>query len=60
MVDEVHAHVKEMLEVGTIHPRQSPWCNMVLLVCKKEGGLSFCIDLHKLNARTKEDSYPFP
>ena len=24
MVDEVHAHVKEMLEVGAIHPSQSP------------------------------------
>ena len=46
MVDEVHAHVKEMLEVGTICPSQSPWCNAVVLVCKKDGGLCFCIDFH--------------
>ena len=27
---------------------------------KKDGGLHFCIDFRKLNARTKEDSYPLP
>ena len=60
MVDEVHAHMKEMLEAGTICPSQSPWCNTVVLVCKKDGGLCFCIKFCKLNARTKKDSYPLP
>ena len=60
MVDEVCAHVKEMLEVGAIHPSQSPWCNTIVLVCKKDGGLQFCIDFCKLNVRTKKDSYPLP
>ena len=60
MVDEVHAHVTEMLDVGAIHPSQSPWCNAILLVCKKDGGLWFWIDFHKLNVRTKKDSYPLP
>ena len=59
MVDEVHTHMKEML-VGAICPRQSPWCSVVVLVHKKDGGLCFCIDFHKLNARTKKDSYPLP
>ena len=36
MVDEVHAHMKEMLKVGAIHPGQSPWCNASVLVCKKK------------------------
>ena len=27
---------------------------------KKDGGLCFCIDFRKLNARTKKDSYPLP
>ena len=53
MVEEVRAHVKEMLEVGTIHPSQSPWCNTVMLVRKKDGGLCFCLDFCRLNARTK-------
>ena len=52
MVEEVRAHVKEMLEAGTICPSQSPWCNAVMLVRKKDGGLHFCIDFHKLNVRT--------
>ena len=60
MVDKVHVHVKEMLEVGAIHPSQSPWCNTVVLVCKKDGGLSFLIDFGKLNARTKKDSSLLP
>ena len=60
MVNEVWAHMKEMLEVGAIHPSQSPWCNEIVLVCKKDGGLCFCIDFCKLNVRTKKDSYPLP
>ena len=60
MVEEVKVHIKEMLEVGAIHPSQSPLCNVVMLVRKKDRGLLFCIDFHKLNARTKKDSYPLP
>ena len=60
MVDEVHAHVKEMLEVGTIDPSESPWCNAVVLVHRTDRGLHFCIDFCKLNARTKKDSYSCP
>ena len=60
MVDEVHVHVKEMLEVGAIHPSQSPWCNAVVLVCKKDGVMPFCSDFLKLSARTKKDSYLSP
>ena len=57
MVDEVHVHMKEMLKVGAIHPSQSLWCNAVVLVCKKGGGLQFCIDFCKLNTGIKKDSY---
>ena len=60
MVDEVHAHVKEMLEASAICPSQSPWCNAGMLVCKKDGGLHFCMDFCKLNVRTKKDSYLLP
>ena len=52
MVDEVWAYMKEMLEVGAICPSQSSWCNAVVLVCKKDGSLCFCIDFCELNART--------
>ena len=60
MVEEVRTHVKEMLEVGIIHPSQSSCCNVVMLARKKDGGLHFCIDVCKLNTRTKRDSYPLP
>ena len=33
---------------------------MVILIWKKDGGLCFCIDFWKLNARTKKDSYTLP
>ena len=49
-----------MLEAGAIHPSQSPWCNVVVLVCKKDGSLHFCVDFCRLNAHMKKDSYPLP
>ena len=60
MVEEVRNHLKEMLELGAIRPGQSAWCNAVVLVRKKDGGLHFCIDFQCLSACTKKDSYPLP
>ena len=57
MEKEMNTHVKEMLEVGIIHQSQSPWCNAVVMLCKKDGGLCFYFNFHKLNVRTKKDSY---
>ena len=59
-VEEVRQHIQEMLDGGAIRPSQSPWCNAVELVQKKDGTLRFCIDFRRLNARTKKDSYPLP
>ena len=60
LVDEVCQHIQEMLDSGAIRPSQSPWCNAVVLVRKKDGSLWFCIDFRRLNARTKKDAYPLP
>ena len=43
---------------GVIHPSHSPWCNVVVLVRKKDGSLHFCMHFCRLNACTKKDSYP--
>ena len=60
LLEEVRTHVNDMLQAGAIRPSSSPWCNAVVLVWKKDGGLHFCIDFRKLNVRTKKDSYPLP
>ena len=60
LLDKVWEHLQEMLDGGAIWPLQSPWCNAVVLVRKKDGGLQFCIDFRWLNTRTKKDSYPLP
>ena len=49
-----------MLESGTIQPSQSAWCNAVMLVRQKDGGLQFCIDFCHLNVHMEKDSYPLP
>ena len=58
LLEEVRASLRDMLEVGATHPSQSPWCNVVILVKKKDGTLHFCMDFRHLNACTKKDSYP--
>ena len=60
LVEVVHMHMWEMLDSGVIHPSQSVWCNVVVLVQKKDRCLWFCIDFHHLNALTKKDSYLLP
>ena len=60
LVEEVREHIQEMLDGGAIRPSQSPWCNAVVLVRKKDGGLRFCIDFRRLNRRTKKDAFPLP
>ena len=60
MYEEVREHLKEILEIGAIWPSHSPLASLVLLVCKKDGKLQFCIDLGKLNACTIKDSYSLP
>ena len=32
----------------------------MVLVCKKDGSLQFCIDFWKLNSLTRKDSHPLP
>ena len=43
-LDEVREHLKLMLDAGVVWPSNSPWCNAVVLVRKKDGSLHFCID----------------
>ena len=49
-----------MLDIGAIHGSTSPWASPVVLVCKKDGSLRFCIDLKKLNNQTIKDAQSLP
>ena len=60
LLEEVHASLRDMLEAGAICLSQSPWCNTVVLVRKKDATLCFCVDFRCLNAWMKKDSYPLP
>ena len=59
LVGEVGSHLWEMVESGAVGPGKSAWCDAVVLVQRKDGGLWFCIDCHCLNAHMK-DSSPLP
>ena len=59
-LDEVCAHLKMMLDAGVIQPNNSPWCNAVVLVRKKDWSLRFCIEFRKLNFLTVKDSHLLP
>ena len=59
-LDEVREHLKLMLDAGVVRLSNSPWCNAVVLVRKKDGLLCFCIDFRRLNALTVKDSHPLP
>ena len=52
LLEEVKDHLDHMLDVGVIKPSKLAWSNAVVLVCKKDGGLRFCINFQRLNAQT--------
>ena len=52
LLEEMHASLWDMLEAGVIRSSQSPWCNAVVLVRKKDGTLRFCVDFRCLNTWT--------
>ena len=60
LLEEVCTSLRDMLEAEAIHPSQSPWCNAVVLVRKKDGTLHFCVNFRCLNVQMKKDSYPLP
>ena len=60
LLDEVKEHLDHMLNVGAIKPSKSASSSTVVLVCKKDRGLRFCIGFWKLNTQTRKDTFPLP
>ena len=58
--EEVRKHLQEVLDLGAIHRSTSPLASPVVLVCKKDGSLQFCIDLRRLNNQTIKDAQSLP
>lgn len=58
--EEIDKQVKDLLNRGLISPSNSPWSSQVTLALKKNGQYRLCVDLRRVNALTKKDSYPLP
>ena len=57
---EEMGQVQQMLSDGVIHPSNSPWASLIVMVKKKDGSLRFCVDFRQLNAATVKDAHPIP
>jgi len=58
--EEVDKIIEEIRQQGVIEESCSPWVSPAVLIKKKDGLIRFCVDIRKLNAITKKDSYPIP
>jgi len=50
---EVKQHLQELLDKGVIAPSQSSYAFPIVLVWKKNGALSMCMDYCLLNAKAR-------
>ena len=60
MVEEVRAHLQQMLEAGVIQESTSPYSSPAVFVRKPNGSLRFVVDYRKLNKITIRDSHYLP
>ncbi|CAM4681125.1 unnamed protein product [Lepidochelys kempii] len=56
----IEREIKDMLQMGVIHPSESAWASPVVLVPKPNGKIQFCVDHRKLNVVTRPENYPMP
>ncbi|MBW0508701.1 hypothetical protein O181_048416 [Austropuccinia psidii MF-1] len=58
--ETLHAYIAENVEKGFIRPSSSLTGASFLFVKKKDGGLCFFVDYHKLNDVIRKNRYPVP
>jgi hypothetical protein len=59
-LQELKMQLKELLDLGLIHPSVSPWGVPVIFIRKKDGSWRLCIDYRQLNKETIKNQYPLP
>jgi hypothetical protein len=59
-LQELKMQLKELLDLGLIHPSVSPWGAPVIFIRKKDGSWRLCIDYRQLNKATIKNQYPLP
>jgi len=60
MQSVIEAQVDELLREDAIEPSRSPHSAPIVLVKKKTGEWSICVDYRQLNAHSVPDAYPVP
>jgi hypothetical protein len=59
-LQDLRMQLKELLELGLIHPSVSPWGAPVILIRNTDGSWRLCIDYCQLNKATIKNQYPLP
>ena len=59
-LQEVRAHIEDLVQRGIIETSTSPYAAPIFVVRKKSGGLRLCCDYRKLNAHTVRDKFSLP
>jgi hypothetical protein len=59
-LQELKMKLKELLDLGLIHPSVSSWGAPVIFIRKKDGSSRLCIDYHQLNKAMIKNQYPLP
>jgi hypothetical protein len=57
-LQELKMQLKDLLDLGLIHPSVSPWGAPVIFIRKKDESWRLCIDYRQLNKATIKNQYP--
>jgi len=56
----VRAKIKELIKHKVIRPSNSPFASTAILVKKKNGSATLCVDYRELNKNTAAEKFPLP
>ena len=59
-LQELKMQLRELLDLGIIHPSMSPWGAPVIFISNKDGSWRLCIDYRQLNMEMIKNQYMLP